>query len=113
MRLRTLISEIVTYEDYNLPFQEKVMEKQRNEVRGADIHKKFRIMHHLLVNKEKYQENGNIKSNHFNFDRTSSPIEITEEDKINTLVNAGYIIKKKMPMGAYNTNVFRVIKVLI
>lgn len=57
------------------------------------------ILHHLLVNKEKYQENGNIKSKPFKFDRTSSPIQMTEEDMINTLVNAGYIIKKKDTRG--------------
>jgi hypothetical protein len=53
----------------------------------------------LLMNKEKYQENGNIKSKPFKFDRTSSPIQMTEEDMINTLVNAGYIIKKKDTRG--------------
>jgi transposase len=57
------------------------------------------ILHHLLVNKEKYQENGNIKSKPVKFDRTSSPIQMTEQDMINTLVNAGYIIKKKDARG--------------
>jgi transposase len=59
------------------------------------------ILHHLLVNKEKYQENGNIKPKSFKFDRTSSPIQITEEDMINTLVKAGYIIKKKGCQGVH------------
>ena len=57
------------------------------------------ILHHLLVNKEKYQENGNIKSKPFKFDRTSSPIQMTEEYMINTLFKAGYTIKKKDVRG--------------
>jgi hypothetical protein len=59
----------------------------------------------LLMNKEKYQENGNIKSKPFKFDRTSSPIQMTEEDMNNTLVT-GYIIKKKDPRGVHITPTF-------
>lgn len=57
------------------------------------------ILHHLLVHKEKYQESGNIKSKPIKFDWTSSPIQMTEQDMIDTLVNAGYIIKKKDARG--------------
>ncbi|MBE0521795.1 MAG: hypothetical protein IBX39_05945 [Candidatus Methanoperedenaceae archaeon] len=53
------------------------------------------ILHHLLINREMYEENGNIKSKPVKFDRTSSPIQMTEQDMINVLANAGYIIKKK------------------
>jgi len=59
----------------------------------------------------KYQENGNIKSKPIKFDRTSSPIQMTQQDMIDTLVNAGYIIKKKEVRGAYSTHVFRVINI--
>ncbi len=52
------------------------------------------ILHHLLVNREMYEESGNIKPKTLKFDRTSSPIQITEQDMIDTLVKAGYIIKK-------------------
>ncbi len=52
------------------------------------------ILHHLLINKEMYQENGNTKSKAVKFDRTSPPIKMTEQDMINVLSNAGYIIKK-------------------
>lgn len=52
------------------------------------------ILHHLLVNREMYEESGNLKPKPFKFDRTSSPIQITEQDMIDTLVKAGYIIKK-------------------
>jgi transposase len=52
------------------------------------------ILHHLLVNREMYEETGNLKPKPFKFDRTSSPIQITEQDMIDTLVKAGYIIKK-------------------
>jgi hypothetical protein len=41
-----------------------------------------------------YEESGNLKSKPFKFDRVSSPIQITEQDMIDTLVKAGYIIKK-------------------
>jgi len=52
------------------------------------------ILHHLLVNREMYEESGNLKPKPLKFDRTSSPIQITEQDMIDTLVKAGYIIKK-------------------
>src|SRR5664279_1663021 len=35
------------------------------------------ILHHLLVNREMYEESGNIKPKTLKFDRTSSPIQIT------------------------------------
>jgi transposase len=57
------------------------------------------ILHHLLVNREMYEESGNLKPKPFKFDRTSSPIQITEQDMIDTLVKAGYVIKK-MDTGA-------------
>lgn len=57
------------------------------------------ILHHLLVNREMYQENGNTKSKPAKFDRTSSPIQMTEQEMINVLSNAGYIIKKMDARG--------------
>jgi transposase len=57
------------------------------------------ILHHLLINREMYEENGNTKSKPVKFDRTSSPIQMTEQDMINVLANAGYIIKKKNVWG--------------
>ena len=52
------------------------------------------ILHHLLVNREMYEENGNLKSKPAKFERISSTIQITEQYMINTLVKVGYIIKK-------------------
>jgi transposase len=53
------------------------------------------ILHHLLVNREMYEESGNLKPKQpLKFDRTSSPIQITEQNMIDTLIKAGYIIKK-------------------
>ena len=57
------------------------------------------ILHHLLMNRELYQENGNTKSKPVKFNRTSSPIRMTEQDMINSLANAGYIIKKMDARG--------------
>ena len=57
------------------------------------------ILHHLLVNRERYEEKGNLKPKTIKFDRTSSPIQITEQYMIDTLVKAGYIIKKNGILG--------------
>jgi hypothetical protein len=46
-----------------------------------------------------YEEKGNLKPKTVKFDRTSSPIQITEQDMIDTLVKAGYIIKKNCILG--------------
>ncbi len=53
------------------------------------------ILHHLLVNKEMYEETVDLKPKPLKFDRTSSPIQINEQDMIDALVKAGYIIEKK------------------
>jgi hypothetical protein len=42
-----------------------------------------------------YEETVNLKPKTLKFDRTSSPIHITEQDMIDALVKAGYIIEKK------------------
>jgi len=52
------------------------------------------ILHHLLVNREMYEETVELKPKSLKFDRTSSPIQITEQDMIDTLTKAGYIVKK-------------------
>ncbi len=57
------------------------------------------ILHHLLINREIYHENGNTKSKPVKFDRTYSPIQMTEQDMISILSNAGYIIKKMDAWG--------------
>ena len=53
------------------------------------------ILHHLLVNREMYEETVELKPKSLKFDRTSSPIQITEQYMIDALTKAGYIIKKK------------------
>lgn len=57
------------------------------------------ILHHLLMNREMYQENGRTKLKPVKFDRTSSPIQMTEQDMIDVLSKAGYIIKKRGVWG--------------
>jgi len=52
------------------------------------------ILHHLLVNREMYEETVGLKPKSLKFDRTSSPIQITEQDMIDALIKAGYIVKK-------------------
>lgn len=52
------------------------------------------ILYYLLVNREMYEKSGNLKTKTLKFDRVSSPIQITEQDMIDTLVRAGYRIKK-------------------
>ena len=52
------------------------------------------ILHHLLVNREMFVENENKKIKTLEFDRASSPIQISEQEMIDTLIKAGYVIKK-------------------
>jgi transposase len=52
------------------------------------------ILHHLLINREMYQENGKVKSKPVKSDRTSSPVQMSEQDMIETLVKAGYLVRK-------------------
>jgi transposase len=52
------------------------------------------ILHHLLVNREKYQDNEMSKTKKVKLDWVSSPVQMTEQDMINALVGAGYTVQK-------------------
>jgi transposase len=60
------------------------------------------ILHHLLVKREKYLDvdaSKTRKVKKFFPDINSSPISMTEQDMINVLMNAGYIVKHKGQMS--------------
>ena len=52
------------------------------------------ILHHLLVNREKYQDSEMSKTKKVKLNWTSSSVQMTEQDMINVLVDAGYTIQK-------------------
>src|SRR3990172_13301253 len=52
------------------------------------------ILHHLLVNREKYQDAEMLKTKKVKLNWASSPIQMTEQDMINVLVGAGYTVQK-------------------
>jgi transposase len=52
------------------------------------------ILHHLLVNREKYQDSEMSKTKKVKLNWTSSPIQMTEQDMINVLVDAGYTVQR-------------------
>ncbi|NJD77688.1 MAG: IS110 family transposase [Candidatus Methanoperedens sp.] len=58
------------------------------------------VLHHLLLNREKYvDESSKVKN--VKLDRASSPVRMTEQDMVNVLVRAGYTVKKLSCGGAY------------
>lgn len=52
------------------------------------------ILHHLLVNREKYQDDKILKPKKVKLNWDSSPVQMTEEDMIKVLVGAGYTVQK-------------------
>ena len=52
------------------------------------------ILHHLLVNREKFQDTEMSKTKKVKLYWASSPVQMTEEDMINVLVCAGYTVQK-------------------
>jgi len=52
------------------------------------------ILHHLLMNREKYQDDKILKPKKVKLNWDSSPVQMTEEDMINVLVGAGYTVQK-------------------
>jgi transposase len=52
------------------------------------------ILHHLLVNREKYQDSEMLKTKKVKLNWASSPVQMTEQDMINVLVDAGYEVQK-------------------
>ena len=60
------------------------------------------ILHHLLVNREKYLDvyaSKTRKVKKINPCNNSAPIMMTEQDMINVLMNAGYVVKHKGQMS--------------
>ena len=52
------------------------------------------ILHHLLMNREKYQDSEMSKTKKVKLNWASSPIQMTEQDMINVLVDAGYTVQR-------------------
>lgn len=52
------------------------------------------ILHHLMVNREKYQDSEMSKTKKVKLNWASSPVQMTEQDMINVLVDAGYAVQK-------------------
>lgn len=52
------------------------------------------ILHHLLINREKYQEDGVQKNIKIDIDKTLSPKEMSMEEMISYLAKAGYEVRK-------------------
>ncbi len=52
------------------------------------------ILHHLLVNREKYQDTEMSKTKKVKLNWASSPVQMNEQDMINVLVGAGYTVQK-------------------
>lgn len=60
------------------------------------------ILHHLLVNREKYLDGDASKTRKikkFDPDINLPPVQMAEQEMINVLVNAGYIVKHKGQMS--------------
>ena len=58
------------------------------------------ILHHLLLNREKYVDDY-PKVKKVKLDKASSPVQMDEQEMINVLVRAGYTIQKKISGGVY------------
>ena len=52
------------------------------------------ILHHLLVNREKYEDTEMSKTKKVKLNWVSSPVQMTEQDMINVLIGAGYKVQK-------------------
>lgn len=52
------------------------------------------ILHHLLVNREKYQDYEMLKTKKVKLNLDFSPVQMTEQDMINVLVGAGYTVQR-------------------
>jgi transposase len=60
------------------------------------------ILHHLLVNREKYLDGDALKTRKvkkIDIDMNSSSVKMSEQEMINILVNAGYIVKHNGQMS--------------
>ncbi len=56
------------------------------------------ILHHLLMNREKYQDNEVSKAKNVKLNWASFPVQMTEEDMISVLISAGYTVQKMKSM---------------
>ena len=52
------------------------------------------ILHHLLMNREKYQDTEMSKTKKVKLNWASSLVQMTEQDMVSVLINAGYTVQK-------------------
>ena len=57
------------------------------------------ILHHLLVNKELYQDEGAKKKVEIDLEKQAPSVKMSVEDMIKFVVKAGYEVKKKSMVG--------------
>ncbi|MDP2845180.1 MAG: IS110 family transposase [Candidatus Methanoperedens sp.] len=56
------------------------------------------ILHHILMNREKYQDGEVSKVKNVKLNWASSPVQMTEQDMISVLISAGYTVQKTKSM---------------
>jgi len=69
--------------------------KGHNVAAVALARKVLCILHHLLTNREMYQDEGVNKAKSINLDSSSKQTEISYEEMIRSLVRAGYEVRKR------------------
>jgi transposase len=76
-------------------FQRVQSKKGYNVAAVALARKVICILHHLLVNREMYQEEGIERSKAIDLDGCSSKVTMSFEDMIQSLIRAGYEVQKR------------------
>jgi transposase len=74
----------------------RVQAKKGHNVAAVALARKVLcILHHLLMNREMYQNEGVNKAKSIDFDSSSKQTEISFEEMIRSLVRAGYEVRKR------------------
>jgi transposase len=74
----------------------RVQAKKGHNVAAVALARKVLcILHHLLMNREMYQDEGVNKAKSINLDSSSKQTEINFEEMIRSLVRAGYEVRKR------------------
>ena len=74
----------------------RVQAKKGHNVAAVALARKVLcILHHLLTNREMYQDEGVNKAKSINLDSSSKQTEINFEEMIRSLVRAGYEVRKR------------------
>jgi transposase len=90
-----LISKVLHRNSKLKRFFQRIKAKKGSKVAAVALARKVLcILHHLLTNREMYQEEGVQKNVKLSIEKTAPPVEMSLEEMIQYIARAGFVVRK-------------------